>query len=256
MSLKPVLKTIVAFGKRHSTKLLAGGAIVSELFALYFVHRKAPEVRKRLDELPGNPSLMDKAKVVVPLYLPAIGMLFLSGGCVIGCCAVGEMQTAAMATLAATSQAQLSQYEKKASEMLGEDKAKELKKAVAEEHMKSVPAFDQRNIIATDHGCDIYFDTWSGRYFTSSKVWVEQAVARFNNSLTGVNMWGTVNDWYRELDIPTIDAGGYAGWHIDYKLSIDYTQKETPDGRPCMVIVYYKEPKLYDERLPEIEQHW
>lgn len=257
MNLKPILKTGVRLLKKHSTKLLAGGAIVSELFALYFVHKKAPVVKERLEALPDNATRLDKFKTAAVLYLPAIGMFFTSGACVIGCCAVGEMHAAAMANLAMISEARLSKYEDKMSEMIGEDKVKELKQAVAEEAVEKRSVLQPYDIVTTEHGGDLFFDEWSGRYFTSSWAYIKQAVADFNGSLGGVNMWGTVNDFYMQLDIPTIPAGGYAGWNVDYKLEIDRDDTHTPDGRPVGVLIYYTCPKLYNDRLPDIEQrHW
>lgn len=257
MNFKPLLKAGMNFLKKHSTKILAGGAIVSEIFALYFVHKKAPEVKEKLNALPENAKPIDKIKTAVPLYLPAIGMLIVSGSCVIGCCAVGEMHAAAMANLAMISEARLSKYEDKVKEVIGEDKAKEVKQTIAEDAMNARQAIQPHDIITTEYGGDLFFDEWSGRYFTSSWAFIKQAVSEFNGMLGGVNMWGTVNDFYCHLGIPTIPAGGYAGWNVDYRLTIDRDDKHTADGRPVGVLIYYNPPKLYDERLPEIDQrHW
>lgn len=250
MNIKPIVKSIIAFGKKHSTKFLAGGAIVTEIFGFYLMHKEAPVVRQKLDALPPDSKLLDKVKVAAPVYLPAMLMLATSSGCIIGGCALGEARLAAMTNLAMASEATLARYEQKVIDTIGQDKANEIQEEIAKDLMHERPA-EAKDVIATANGSDIFYDTLSGRYFTSCEKFILDAKDRINNRIDGIEMWVEVNDWYSELDIPSIPLGKGRGWNIDRKLSIELGEWESmPDGRPCRPIVYFNTPVLYNGHEP------
>lgn len=250
MTIKPLLKSIANFGKKHSTKILAGGAIITEIIGFYFMHKEAPKVRQKLDQLPPDAKPIDKIKIAAPIYLPAALMLLTSSGCIIGGCALGEARLAAMTNLAMASEAALSRYEQKVIDTIGQDKANEIQEEIAKDLMHERPV-EAKDVIATSNGADIFYDTLSGRYFTSCEKFILGAKDKINNRIEGIEMWVEVNDWYNELEIPSIPLGKGRGWNVDRKLSIELGEWESmPDGRPCRPIVYFNTPVLYNGHEP------
>lgn len=250
MTIKPVMKSIVNFGKKHATKILAGGAIITEFIGFWLMHKEAPVVRKKIDELPPDSKLIDKVKTAAPVYLPAALMLLTSSGCIIGGCALGEARLAAMTNLAMASEAALSRYEQKLIDTIGKDEANKIQEEIAKDLMHERPA-DPKTVIATSNGSDMFYDTLSGRYFTSCEKFILDAKDRINNRIDGIEMWVEVNDWYSELEIDPVPLGKGRGWNIDRKLSVEIGDWESmPDGRPCKPIYYTHTPVLYNGHEP------
>lgn len=248
MSMKPILKMAVKFCQKNATKILAGGAIVSEIIGFWMMHKRAPIVYEKLKALPPDATKMDKFKTAAPLYLPAAIMLVTSSGCIIGGCALGEARLAAMTNLAMMSETALAKYEQKVVDKIGEDEAKKMHDEIAKEvsSEKALPKSDR--IVATSSGSDIFYEPLTERYFTSCEKAIYDAAHNFNNKYGGNSneMFGSVNDWYDELDIPHAVLGEYAGWNVDHTLSISLPREweNTPDGRPCKRICYWEYPVL------------
>lgn len=247
MSIKPILKSILKFGKKHLPKILAGGAIATEIAGMWMVHKKAPEVHEKLNELSEDATAMDKIKVAAPLYLPAALMVVASSSCIIGSVALGEARVAAMTELAMASQATLSRYEQKVIDTMGKDKAMELQNDIAKDLMKERPA-TQQTIIPTGHGTDVFYDPLSGRYFESSETWINNAAREMQNRINcGPSMSAEVNEWYDELDIDEVGLGMGKQWDIDHKFAIEIgSWEDMPNGRPCRPILYLQNPVLYN----------
>ncbi|WP_458459280.1 DUF6353 family protein [Pseudobutyrivibrio sp.] len=245
-----IFKAIWTFGKNHSGKLLAGAAVVAEGFALWFMHKRAPIVRKKLDELPAGASKWEKVKVAGSIYWPVALMFAASSGFIIGGYMNGEAKAAAWANVAMATSAQLQKTDQKMIETLGEDKAKQFHEDLAKEMMQQKP-MKVEEIVPTVHGADIFYDKLSGRYFTSSVDYIQQCTAKINNRmLNSFEMWATINDWYDELDIPHIILGEYAGWNPDHLLKVEIAYDKTPDGRPCGVLVYWQNPVYHNGKQP------
>lgn len=249
MNIKAFIKPIMKFGRKHATKILAGGAILTEIAGFYFMHKEAPEVRKKLDQLPPGSTMLDKVKTAAPLYLPAALMLITSSGCIVGGCALGEARVVAATNLAMASEAALTRYQQKVVDTIGQDKANELQTEIAKDLMHERPA-TQQSIIPTANGTDTFYDPLSGRYFASSESAIYRAKDRVNEIINGIEMEAGVNEWYSALDIPPVGLAKTQKWDIDNKLdvAIDPEWETMPDGRPCRTLVYYNLPRYYDGR--------
>lgn len=243
--LKKMFRMALKFCKKHSTKILAGAALVSEMVGFYFMHKRAPIARKKLDELPPDAGLLDKIKVAGPIYLPAGIMLAISGACIVGGCAVGEAKLTAMTNIAMASDAALHRYEQKMMDAMGPENAQKVHEEIAKDIMAERPITSQE-IIPTTHGVDLFFDPLSGRYFQSSANFIQNAAAELNNSImSSYEMWATVNDWYYQIDIPQVKLGGLCGWNIDHPIKVEIDWNDL-DGRPCGTLIYYESPKLHN----------
>lgn len=245
MNLRPIFKTIWCWTKRNSTKLLAGGAITAEALGFYFMHREAPIVRDRLEELGPNAKWIDKLKAAGPVYLPAAGMFILSAGCIIGGCAVGEKKAAIMASLYSMSEATLRKYEKEIIDKVGEKKAKEIHDSVAQDLLNEKP-LTPTEVILTGKGNVLFFDPWSGRYFRSSLDAVKNDIADYNNFVSN-QCWATMNDFYDHLAIGEALFAEYFGYNLDHKLVVGFDEGSTSNTKElCWVLRYVEKPVMWN----------
>lgn len=241
-----LLKLVWKFARKHTPKLLCVGAISAEGLAMWFMHKEAPVVRKKLDELPPGATNWEKIKVAAPIYIPALTMILMSMGCIVGGTVVGEAKAAELATLLGSSEAALLARQKKAVEILGPEKAQEIEDAVAKDLVEqNPPPIVASEIIATGNGDQLFFEPLSGRYFTSSKTEIEKAANKYNAKLIR-DIWGTVNEWYDELGLEPIGLGDARGWNVDHFLDISFIAQGAPNDRTCWVIDYkFSRPLLH-----------
>ena len=243
MNTKGIIRVISKWVRNNSTKLLAGLAIGTEALGFYFMHKEAPIVRDRLEELPEGATWKDKIKVAGPVYLPAVGMMLLSSGCIVGGCALGEKRVAIMSGLYTASEAALRKYEEKVVDAIGHEKANDIQQSIAQDLMREKPA-SQMNVCATGKGDQLFYEPLSGRYFTSEKNAVVAAMNEANRICVG-EMWIRVNEWFEQLGLEEVGLGDMVGWNVDHLIDISFTPASTPDDRTCFVIGYYYPPILY-----------
>ena len=245
MNLRPLFKGIWSWTKRNSTKLLAAGAITAEAFGFYFMHREAPVVRDRLEELGPDAKWIDKLKAAGPVYLPAAGMFILSAGCIVGGCAVGEKKAAIMASLYSMSEATLRKYEQEIVDKVGEKKAKEIHDSVAQDLLDERP-LTPTEVILTGKGNVLFFDPWSGRYFRSSLDAVKNDIADYNTFVSS-QCWATFNDFYDCLGIGEAQCAEYFGYNLDHKLVVAFDEGSTTNTKElCWVLRYAEKPVMWN----------
>lgn len=249
MNLRPLMKTLWDWAKRNSTKLLAGGAIGSEIFGFWLMHKEAPIVRDRLDELGDDATWKEKFKAAGPVYLPAAGMLLLSIGCIAGGCAVGEKKAALIASLYSASQATLQRTEQELIEAVGPEKAQEIHRRVANDILKDNP-MDPTMVEETGKGKILFFDPLAGRYFRSSPDAVKNDTADFKNYVLS-KCFGSVNDWYEHLGIRRAKLGDSQGWLIEHNIDMWLDEGHHDCGELCWVIRHLNEPVLYNGKRPK-----
>lgn len=244
MDVRAIGRVIGGWCKRNSTKILAGTAIIAECLGFWFMHKEAPVVRDRLDELDENAKWYEKVKVAVPVYLPAIGMLLVSSGSIIGGCVIGDRKLAAATTLYTVTNAALQKTEEKLVEVLGDDKAQEVHKAVADDILKSNPV-KAREVALTGKGDVLFYEPLSGRYFRSSLDAVKNANVDFRSYVVS-KVWGSVNDWYGFLGLEKAQFGNYFGWNVEYNMDAWFDEGHTDDMELCWVIRHIRKPILAD----------
>ena len=239
MNLRPLFKGIWSWTKRNSTKLLAAGAITAEAFGFYFMHREAPVVRDRLEELGPDAKWIDKLKAAGPVYLPAAGMFILSAGCIVGGCAVGEKKAAIMASLYSMSEATLRKYEQEIVEKVGEKKAKEIHDSVVEDLAKENPPIPS-NVKKTGKGDKLFFERRTGQWFASSYLAVRNDEITFNQYLLDRCGAGLdFNEWLDCLGAERAVFGDYFGFNVDHRLKLNISSEhQTEDGEQYYILDY------------------
>lgn len=247
MNLRPIFHGLWQWTKRNSTKLLAAGAITAEAMGFWFMHKEAPIVQKRLEELGPDAKWYEKIKVAGPVYLPAIGMLLLSTGCIVGGCAVGERKAAIMASLYSASEASLRRLEQKVVDEIGPEKAQELHDKAAEDLAKQNPPKPD-DIKCTGNGNDLFYEVMTGQWFRSSLPAVKKAACDFNEYIdTEKSCMQEFNEWLRCLEIEQAKFGDYFGFTLNNKVEIKpFAEYRMNDGQLYFILDYVNRPVMYN----------
>lgn len=223
MNLKPFFKSIWSFCTKNSTKLLAAGAIISEAFGFYMMHKEAPIVHERLKELPPDANWKDKVKVAGPIYIPAAALFLLSSTCVVGGCVSGEKKIAMLTSLYSASQAAIQKCEDELVARVGPEGAKQVKNEMVKEFLTSeepkketnYDPFDDNNVYHTGKGSQKFKAPFTGAIFTSSLEAVKNDIAEFNLKISNED-FGSVNELYSCLGIPEVEKlGGFVGYPVN-----------------------------------------
>lgn len=240
MDLKPFFNGVWKWAKRNSTKLLAAGAITAEALGFWFMHKEAPVVRERLEELGPDAKWYEKVKVAGPVYLPAIGMLALSVSCIIGGCALGEKKAAIMASLYSASEASLRRLEQKVVKEIGPEKAQKLHEAASEELAKANPP-TPKNIKETGKGHDLFFETRTGQWFRSDYNAVRKDEADFNQYIIDLCKMFDFNEWLDCLGAERAAFGDMFGFGPDWRLKLKISGEMKTDNGELYYIIDYCE---------------
>jgi hypothetical protein len=256
MNLRPIFHGLWQWTKRNSTKLLAAGAITAEAMGFWFMHKEAPIVQKRLEELGPDAKWYEKIKVAGPVYLPAIGMLLLSTGCIVGGCAVGERKAAIMASLYSASEASLRRLEQKVVDEIGPEKAQELHDKAAEDLAKQNPPTSPKEVKLTGKGNFLCYEVMTGQWFRSDVPAIKNDAAIFKD-YTMANIWADFNEWLDCLGIEKAEFGDYFGFNVDEPLLLKLSSElKTTDGEPYVIVDYVKKPVMCTGKRPMEFSRW
>lgn len=243
MNVKPIVNGILKWMKRNSTKLLAGGAITAEALGFWFMHKEAPIVKERLDELGPEAKTWDKLKVAIPIYLPVIGMFTLSTACIIGECKAGEKKAAIIASLYSAEASLKRRLEEKIVKEIGPEKARELHKAAVEDLANETPP-EPSNVKNTGKGNKLFFERRTGQWFLSSYAAVQNDESVFNKYL--IDKCGNgldFNEWLDCLGAEHAEFGDYFGFNVDNRLKLIITSDhKTVDGEQYYILDYVDSP--------------
>ena len=256
VKIKQVFKAGDVLIKKHSPEILIGvgiaagitagiSAVMATPKALTLIEEEKRDRRKEamknsIDGMVYEPepiTKLDMVELTWKTYLPSVALATLSVVSIIGSNRISSRRTAALAAAYSLSETAFSEYKDKVAETIGEKKAGIIEEKVAQDQIKSIPMLPDE-IEETGHGAFLFLDPKSGRYFRSSKEFIDRVMVKLNNQLMN-EMWVPLNDLYDELGIRTTELGRDLGWNIDdgiVNMSISYISDD--DGNPCGVLNY------------------
>lgn len=181
MNWKALTKTAKRTLSRNSSKILLGLGIAGAFTAVGFAITATPKAMILLDEKKkelGVEKLDAKTivKTAAPVYIPTAISMAVSTGCIIGASSVNDRRNAALAAAYTMSETALRSYQDKVAATIGEDKAQEIKEAVALDKMAKCPEPDEiptaKNLAPDDVSYDKKVKCWeslSGKYFWTTR---------------------------------------------------------------------------------------
>lgn len=200
MSLKHLLM-------EKSPAILLGAGIAGFISSIVLTAKVAPKAKKKLDELEEDAPIIEKAKTVLPDYIPVIGSAMVSAGLLMMSAKIVSYRYATLGMLYSISENQLYRLQKAVKEEVGEKKAEKIR-------LKSLtPEIEvPEDIIEKEDGTTLFFDNFTGRYFRRRSVEAVRKAVNDTNELAINNGFASVNDFYYALGLPAIERGDDMGW--------------------------------------------
>lgn len=219
-----------------------GGFVTTTIMAV----KATPKAMARMDEIKQKHKKDKDRKAfykdvifkVAPVYIPAAIVGSLSISCVVGANSVNHKRSAALATAYTLSESALKEYQGKVVETIGEKKEEAVRAAIAKDRVDSHPVVD-REVIITGNGETRCFDPLSSRYFDSDIESIRKAINDLNHRLLRED-YISLNDFYYELGLDSMDVGDDIGWRADKGL-VDvsfYPIIDNKTKKPCIALDY------------------
>ena len=110
-------------------------------------------------------------------------------------------------------------YSKKIEELLGKEKASEIKSAVDQDEAdEGAKVYEHDESEIKENVPEVYiplmYDSKSGRYFRCSETQLQAAVNKINELILSFDS-ATVNDFYFEIGLKDTEDGNMFGWNLD-----------------------------------------
>ena len=258
--IKDLFNKALNFTKEHNPEILVGLGVVGMMSSTVLAVKATPKALDIMEDKKADMGVTyltrkEIAQSTWKLYAPSVGVGLASAACIILGTSKSIKRNTALATVYALSESTLREYQSKAKEMLGEEKAAELDREVAKSRVRKrevttiVESEGSEYIHHTGNGDTLVYDTLSGRYFRSSRNAIESAVNSINKSLLNDYIM-TLNEFYNELGVPTIGAGSLIGWKSDKELlEVSFESDVDQNGNPYLVLSYKNRPiPVYDYR--------
>ena len=258
--IKNLFDKVLNFTKEHNPEILVGLGVAGMMTSTVLAVKATPKALDIMEDKKADLGVTyltrkEIAQATWKLYAPSIGVGLASAACIILGTSKSIKRNTALATVYALSESTLREYQSKAKEMLGEEKAAELDREVAKARVRNrevttiVETEGSEYIHHTGNGDTLVYDTLSGRYFRSSMNAIESSVNSINKSLLNDYIM-TLNEFYNELGVPTIGAGSLIGWKSDKELlDVSFESDVDQNGNPYLVLSYKNRPiPVYDYR--------
>ena len=266
-NLKAVTKNITKVIEKNSPQILTGAGISLAFTTTVLAVKATPKAIRLIDDEKYNKNReaieeardngfeitpdeldglkpMEVVKVTWKCYIPAVITGAMSVACLIGANSVHTRRTAALATAYKISETALSEYKEKVVETIGEKKEKVIRDKIAKDKVEEKPV-SKTEVIISDKGETLCFDSISGRYFKSDIDTIKKAENYLNKQMLS-EMYISLTEFYNEIGLPATKVSDQLGWNIDGGLiEVTFSSQIADDGRPCLVLDYLVAPR-YD----------
>lgn len=257
-------KSVRAFTSKHSPEILTGIGVGGMFTTIGLAVKATPKALELIEAEKNrqNRKLVDEAvkagqdvcnqvtklsyleivKVAWKPYIPAIVTGMVSTMCIIGASSVNARRNAALATAYQLSTTALADYKEKVIETIGEKKEQTVKDKVAQKKVEETPA-SKNEIIVTEKGNTLCFDSFSSRYFKSDIEAIRRAENNLNKQLLAHD-YISLNDYFSELGLRHTELGYQLGWRVDKGLiELYFSSQLADDGTPCVVVNFENPPE-------------
>ena len=247
---KNIFETAKEFIKKNDTQILTAVAITSSISALVLTGKATIKAVRIVDEYEidkGEPlTKKEIVKTTWKCYVPAVLSEMASVACMVGAHNAHSKKNAAIATAYQLTTKAFSEYREQATEILGKEKEKEIKKKVSSKQMKeTTPPKEDKSVIIIGNSDQLCYDSASGGYFKSNMDAINKSINNMNKRMMSEN-YISLNELCCELGEKPTKIGNSIGWNIDDGLiEISFDSEITEDGQTALVITYSNDPK-YD----------
>lgn len=241
---------------KHSPEILTGIGIAGMITTTIMAVRATPKALEiindeRLERADNDEKFIygstplpikDVIRLTWKCYIPAAITGGLSIICLIGASSVNARRNAALATAYTLSESALKEYQEKVIETIGEKKEQAVMDAIAKDRIDKNPV-SSREVIITEKGNTLCYDSISGRYFKSDIDKLKKTENELNRRMRD-EMYISLNEFYYEIGLNPISIGDDIGWNIDHGyIELNFSSQLSDYGNPCLVIDYRVAPR-------------
>ena len=246
--------------KKNAPTLLTVSSISLFLTSTVLAVKATPKAMEAIEEKKqeeGHEQLtaMQTVQATWRFYIASLAAAV--GGTVCGIAALteGNKRIAALVTAVESSRnviQEFNDYRKFVAEKIGPKKEAEVYNQTAQEMVNRnppPPSMANRELIDGQAPKPVCFDTAFGRYYYMDYDTVLAAVNKLNNEINnGLNGYVSLNDFYEEIHVDTVQCGDFLGWNTETGL-IEIPDKDglryagTPNGWPCWILEFANPPQ-------------
>lgn len=251
-NLSKLVRSVRTAMNKHSPEILTGIGIAGMISSIIMAVRATPKALSLMEEkmIENDTSELSPVEVIKTTwtcYIPTTITCCMSIGCLIGASSVNFRRNAAIATAYTLSESALKEYQEKVIETMGNKKEQSVRDSIAKDRIDRDPISSSREIIITERGNTLCYDTVSGRYFKSDIDKLKKAENELNRQIRD-DMYISLNEFYYEIGLNAIGVGDDLGWNIENGyIDLSFSSQLTEEGSPCLVIDFKVVPKYgYD----------
>ena len=247
--LNGVLRSARATMVRRSPEILTGIGVAGMITTTVLAVKATPKAMRLIEEEKAakNAEMLtavETVKTTWKCYIPTAVTGTLSIACIIGATSTNAKRNAALAAAYKLSETAFTEYKEKVVETIGEKKEQTVKDSIAKTKVEKDPV-KTTEVIITDKGETLCYESISGRYFKSDRNKIENARLLMNNRLISQD-YVSLTELYSELGLDGTSISDFLGWRLDNGLiELYYSSQLASDGTPCLVI-QYENPPTYD----------
>ncbi len=246
-----ILRKPAAFIRRNARTILTGCAVAGTFVIAVnsskdALHANDVLLEYEMEHDGEEINRMELVKRVAPCYIPTAFSVAATITAIVGSHVAASNRIAVMSSAYTMAQEAAHMYRDKVHEIVGERKAAEIDKAVADEKVKEIQPSQQPLVIG--NGDILCMDSLSGQTFYSTMEKIRKAMNDTNYELMS-SMFVTLNEFYERLGIKPNKMGEYMGWNTDHMIDLTFSSTVTEDGRPCLVVSFRNEPMTEFRRL-------
>jgi hypothetical protein len=243
--------------------MLTGMGITGVVTTAYFAGRgsfKAAEIlerenQRRIATAMEGPdkeepllSTKEKAKLVWPCYVPAIGVGATTITSIVLANHTASKKIAALTVASGISERALHEYKTKVIEKIGENKERTIRDEIAQDRVNKNPPTNTQVLMASE-GDVLCFDQITGRYFMSTMEKIRRAENRINFEIIN-HMYASLSAFYDEVGLAPTTYSDEVGWNGNEVFEVKISTVLSPDNRPCLAVDFARAP------FPEYSRTW
>lgn len=223
----------------NAPAILTAAAVVGVATTTIFAVKATPKalglIEAAEEEASEELTNSQKIKVVLPCYIPALGMGAATMACIVAASTTSMKRNAALVSAYTLSENAFKEYQNKIVEKIGDKKEKEARDEVAADRVKNNPM--PNNVIFAGEGKVLCYELLTGRYFESTVEDLRRAENNINKQIIN-EMYASQNDFYREIGLTPTKMGDELGWNTDRLLELQFSSVLTEENKPCLAVDY------------------
>lgn len=205
------LKTAAQVFGAHSETILTCISIGSTLAAVYFALKDGPKCAKILAEMEETGASTGEKVSAVASTMWRVGLaVAVSTGASLWNRKLSLGKIAGLTESCYILSNLAKEYEEKEAEIVGPEVQKKIRESIAKDRHRDISI---QRVVETGHGTQLIQDEWSKCWFRSNTAFLQRIGLQYINRIRNGDEAMTVNEFYQDVGLPTMESGRTSGWH-------------------------------------------